>query len=119
MTYSYSHECPCHTSKLSHTTTTELASYPNKDYRFKCCHDDMLSQLQMYHLQNSNEDNYCNQEYNDDSSDDRHSHSDDILTSSITGLAFRFIVGVKCHHIQLATNSCSSIVTICYPSLQK
>ena len=73
----------------------------NKDYRLKCCqvHFNMLSQLQMYHLQDSYEDTYCNHEYNDDSSDDRYSHSDDILTSSITDLALRLIVGVQCYHI--------------------
>ena len=69
----------------------------------------------MYHLQDSCKDTYCNQEYNDDSSDDRYSNSDDILT---TDLALRLIVGVQCYHIQLATNSCSLIVTICYPNLQ-
>ena len=54
--------------------------------------------MQIYHLQDSYED-YCNQEYNDDSSDDRHSHFDEILTSRITCPALRLIVGIKRYHI--------------------
>ena len=83
-------------------------------------HFNVLPQLQMYYLQDSYEDTCCNQEYNDDSSDDRHSHFDDeILTSSITCWIFRFIVGVERYHTDVATKSYGLIVTICYPSLQK